>query len=377
MKLNDEDARVSFMDEPSMPRTQNPFESQSFTLRQVFDTPDVAWDVEGLLKPFGLGFFVGKRGSGKTMIIHSFIAAMAKGSGEFAERFGVNRPMKTLYVTDEGKSGLKPRLQAIANRYELSPEEESNIRVLTTMPNVFNDAVPTNVSAFIEFCQGFSPDVIVFDTLANLMVGGDENSQRDAGIVISALKRIQDELSGCRIGIAHHESRGGNFRGSTVFEGAADFIISVTAEDDPTKGVMSCLKMKDAKHFQAVAFRLEQDPVDDSLCSVTWEGNATVKGRPQGAKQIGMKHIADVLREMASDIPTSLPTGKIIEYVTPRIEADLGEGRAPKATTLKDYISTMYDMKTYGIEAVSLAKGDPFNKSNAVAMHYYIPVGEE
>jgi hypothetical protein len=57
-------------------------------------------------------------------------------------------------------------------------------------------------------------------------VGGDENSSKDAGIVVDAITWLQKELN-CAACFIHHSNKGGGYRGSTAYRGNVDFVLKV------------------------------------------------------------------------------------------------------------------------------------------------------
>ena len=70
------------------------------------------------------------------------------------------------------------------------------------------------------------PALLVVDTMARTMVGGDENSARDVGLFIAAL---DGQSVGTRL-VVHHAGKGGDERGSSALRGAADVIARVERE---------------------------------------------------------------------------------------------------------------------------------------------------
>src|SRR5262249_26377113 len=89
--------------------------------------------------------------------------------------------------------------------------------------------------------------LIVFDTLAWAMVGGDENTVRDMQQLINHCRVIQERL-GVAVMLVHHSGKANSSeRGSSALRGGADIMIEVTSEDDLIGLV--CSKSKDAEPF--------------------------------------------------------------------------------------------------------------------------------
>ena len=99
--------------------------------------------------------------------------------------------------------------------------------------------IPVNLTSRIEVAElcaivdsgryGF----VGFDTLARCMVGADENSARDCGIVINNLNLIREATPagrGVALGVHHAGKDGKTFRGSSAFEGGADTVYLATRD---------------------------------------------------------------------------------------------------------------------------------------------------
>ena len=96
--------------------------------------------------------------------------------------------------------------------------------------------------------------LIVFDTFARVMLGGDENSVKDVGTVIAAAQRMQ-EATGAAVLFLHHGNKArGDLRGSTAFLGALDTSVKAERTSDGKGQIvtLSCEKQKDAAPFDDV-----------------------------------------------------------------------------------------------------------------------------
>lgn len=262
-------ASLSAASEVTRPVDGAPF--RVYTIEELRNEPEPEYLVEGLLKPGDLAFFYGAPGSGKSFALIDLAVALAKGEGKWANRFDVTRKAKSLYCTGEGQSSLILRFDAAIEAHELPSTEAPQLLVAKEVPQLF-EGDDAGFHAFIETCCGAAIDLLIIDTLALAIVGGDENVQRDAGIVVAKVKRIQQEV-GCAVLIAHHASKTGVFRGSTAFVGAADLILKFE-ECGGTYG-MEASKVKDAERFSGVRFRLSQSFTNNKWMSIEWLASAS------------------------------------------------------------------------------------------------------
>jgi hypothetical protein len=99
--------------------------------------------------------------------------------------------------------------------------------------------------------------LIIIDTLARAMAGGDENSPEDMGAMIQAFDRIRDE-TGAHLMAVHHggkdEARGS--RGHSSLKGAADAELKAAKTDDGAR-VASVTKSKDDADGERFFFKLK------------------------------------------------------------------------------------------------------------------------
>jgi hypothetical protein len=96
--------------------------------------------------------------------------------------------------------------------------------------------------------------LVIIDTLARTMIGGDENTQRDMGLFVASCDRIRLATDGTVL-VVHHTGRNGSHeRGSTVLRGAADQVISIENDDSLIR--LACEKSKDSAGFPQRGLRL-------------------------------------------------------------------------------------------------------------------------
>lgn len=200
------------------------------------------WPVGGLVVPFG------PPGAGKTFFTVG--AALSLGTGV---RFhGMEtRSSPVVYVAAEGSGGMGARVTAWKRHRGWSGA--AGVHFLTEPVNLLND---DDVQRFmVELLMlDDTPGLVVFDTLARCMIGGDENSALDMGRAIEAADKIR-HATDATVLLVHHTNKGGDLeRGSTALRGAADTMLSLKDED----GVITvrCEKQKDAEPFSPLRLSL-------------------------------------------------------------------------------------------------------------------------
>lgn len=234
---------------------------------------DPSWLVDGLLPDKGLLEIHGQSGHGKGFFVLDLGLSIQTGIPFHGRRV---RRGQFVYVSVEGSSGLKIRRRAWVNARGVTGPTGA---LFLTTPVALMDA--TQVRAFIAELKMTTTSpiaLVVFDTLAKCMVGGDENSSKDMGLVISGMEQVQREFD-CLVGIVHHTGKNGAAgpRGSSALHGAADAEYAV--KKDGLSLTVECTKMKDDDDSLSLAFDLETEPRSGSLVITTkleWESSGPV-----------------------------------------------------------------------------------------------------
>jgi AAA domain len=178
---------------------------------------------------------------------------------QIAQSIEVSQSERVVYIAAEGSGGFDARIKAYCSHYRL---EVGELYFHLLQWNLLDSLCIDN---FIQNAKSKfgSIAMVVVDTFARALVGGDENSAKDVGLAIANATAIQKALR-CAVVIVHHSNRAGHGeRGSGALRGAADAMLEV-ANDDGLIAV-SCSKFKDGPKFDAEYFRL-----------VSWGGSAVL-----------------------------------------------------------------------------------------------------
>ena len=202
----------------------------------------------------------GYRSSLKTFITLDWAASSATGHNWQGR---ATKKSRVLYVVGEGAFGFKGRTDAWETAWRTTIDDD-NLGVLPVPVNLTRPLEVANLAALISW-GGY--EFVILDTLARCMVGADENSAKDCGVVVDAMTRLLSHTPqgrGIVLGVHHSGKDGKTFRGSSVFEAGADTVYS-TARDG---GVITLNreKRKDGPEYDRHEFRL--DPVPDTGSAV-------------------------------------------------------------------------------------------------------------
>lgn len=230
-----------------------------YTADDLLALPAPEWLLERHLPENSLSVLYGPPASGKSFLALAWAVAIATGQPwlDHATRRGL-----VLYVSAEGGAGLGQRVQALQAAHALSGAidllfvretlnllEARDVTALLADLDAWTDTHGTPASGMPQH-----PGLVVIDTMARCMPGGDENSAQDVGRVIAGADQIRQETSAAVL-IIHHTGKSGELeRGSSALRGAADSMFLLKSED----GVLTleCTKQKDAAAIDERRLRL-------------------------------------------------------------------------------------------------------------------------
>lgn len=153
-----------------------------------------------------------------------------------------------VYVAAEGVGGLHRRVEAWCEHNKSAP---GWIHFVDREVNLLDQSA---VKILAQSAHEIKPVMVVFDTLARCIPGGDENSAKDMGVAVRNAGMLQRSLQ-TAIAWVHHTNRAERGeRGSGALRGAADGMIEVFPNGDGSIRV-SCSKTKDDEPWTEQQYR--------------------------------------------------------------------------------------------------------------------------
>ena len=229
---------------------------------ELQNLPDPEWFIKGVIPKNATVVIYGPAGCGKTFVALSMALSISSGHQWCKKK---TTKGAVLYVAAEGLYGLKNRVRAYQQQHRFGA---ADIHYLGVPVNLLK---PDDITDFIKVlaARGIRPALIILDTLARVIVGGDENSARDMGIAVEGIERIKRETSATVLVVHHTGKKGETERGSSALRGAADAMIVCSRESESMTVSMRCDKMKDAEQFPDVSLGLLKIAVGDGRTSLT------------------------------------------------------------------------------------------------------------
>lgn len=288
--------------------------------------PSQDWLVEGVLPAQGVIACYGGPGTGKSALVIDMARCISSGLPWFGREV-TQQPV--WYLALEGAAGLRMRVAAAEKRYG----QRIAAKFLFDNFSFLREDDLKELLKLIDAYDGVG--LIVIDTLACAMPGGDENSSRDLGTVVAGAKALQEKTGGAVL-MVHHTGKDPKrgMRGHSLLHGAVDTAIEVTRHDDHREWRVA--KQRDAEDgirggFALVRVELPDDHRGRAVHSVVIEevelperdDDGPARG-PMGKNQrLALDLLTDHLaeRQEAGEECPSILRETAIHLVTDQIEA--------------------------------------------------------
>ncbi len=257
--------------------------------------------IKGLLDQAAMSVLYGDSNVGKTFVAMDMAYHVAAGlpyAGMRTQQMGV------LYVAMEGQRGAGRRVSALAEKYK--PATEPPFMLLKSAVDLRRPEIDLN--AFIAMLRtvdfgGHKIGLIIVDTLARAMAGGDENSVVDMGALVKNVGTIQAAID-AHVMIVHHtgKDKAKGARGHSSLRAATDTELEVG------EGLISVTKQRDLDKSWSSAFSLQVhklgvdgdgDPV--TSCTVRLDAVSTVRKREATEGELAVIAAIELLAETSSN----------------------------------------------------------------------------
>lgn len=213
-----------------------------------------------------LGFFFGAPGSGKTFVCTSLALSIAYGVKKWLWGTTIERHGPVIYISTEGTSDVKFRIEAWKKHHK--HKRKAPFYLLDETVNFLDkESVNMLMESTKNLVQtklgGEMPVAIFVDTVSRTIAGADENNQKDMTKFIEVCDKIRRVFRTTVIGVHHTGRQGENMRGSTVLDGAADWLMLVSREKGEDDGIVKAEKIKAFKDGWEKPFTLKHMDLGD------------------------------------------------------------------------------------------------------------------
>ena len=279
------------------------------SMDNIIDAEPRDYLLKGLMSPAEMSVWWGAPKCGKSFFMLHIAYAIAQGRGVFGRRVKA-RPV--LYVAAEGEAGLSGRLRAIRDEFGPAPRFHLIAQPVDLL-HPGGDLVSVSKAA-----QHIGARLMVLDTLARMMAGGDENGPEDMGRFIANVGCLRSE-TGAHVAVIHHGTKpltGSTPRGHGSLIGAADLVVEIAKAEDNSR-TATVTAAKDDADGVAMGFRLhvvelgtdpDGDPITTCRVDELTEPSPVRLGLT-AAERKASNFLADLIFAEGKPLPVGCPDG--------------------------------------------------------------------
>jgi hypothetical protein len=303
---------------------------QVLTAQQFAQGKPLTWLIKGVLPRAELGMVYGESTAGKTFAILDMVAHIALGRPWRGMR---TTQVRVFWVAAEGVAGMRNRLRAIAQHLgvELS---DLPIKFIADAPNLMDKADAVALAKAIVDAGG--ADIVVLDTFAQVMAGGNENSGEDVGKVLAHCRGINRATKGALVLPVHHSGKDTSkgARGWSGIRAAMDVELEVVRVEE--RRSISVTKIKDgpgegkeyAFRLNTVVLGLDEDGDEITSCTVDHvDGGSSVRKVAKARLGQFEQAVVDAVEEMAGLSNEPAPLDEVIQLAISKVPYEGGEDR--------------------------------------------------
>jgi len=212
--------------------------------------------VEGLLTEGGASVIYGPSNCGKSFWVLDLAVAVATG-----KPFRGNREVDqgaVIYVALEGSHGVRNRIEALRREGKLP--DDAPLFLCFAPVSLLDKKHAAKLAASVKVAaeqSGQPCRLVILDTLARAMAGGDENSGKEMGAAVKSMDAIR-AATGAHVLLVHHcgKNEALGARGHSSLRGAVDTEIEISRPDGETISTVRVTKQRDLPMGDAMPFSL-------------------------------------------------------------------------------------------------------------------------
>lgn len=243
------------------PTPANRFRSALVRGDAIRDMPCPAPLVAGLFDLDTLALLYGPSGGGKTFVALDVALSVATSTWWHGRAVAAG---PVLYVVAEGLGGMGVRVDAWQQRRQVWTCGE-----VAWLPMAVNLLDGPQVGGLATIIDEFKPLLVVVDTFARCVAGGDENSAMDVGVAIEHAEHLRRVCGSCVL-LVHHSGKDptAGARGSSALRAA----VSTEVECRQADGAVTLTTTKQRDHESGAVIQFATVPVGESLALEPYRG---------------------------------------------------------------------------------------------------------
>lgn len=237
---------------------------------EIIDRPPPSFLIDRFFPQQSFGFLYSAPGVGKSFLILDAALHIAYGfdnwHGDAINVPETEGPPSVLYIAAEGSYGFRNRIRAWQQANNIDPATPNGFLMIERTINFMS---PEDIAKLTRTVEAVAPSatMVIVDTVSRAVPGADENLQKEMTLFVSACGLLQERF-GCTVVGVHHAGKDGKMRGSTVLNGAGDFVLHLDREKGKTVGNLTCDKQKEAEDGWTEGYAFNKVDLGDDQSSL-------------------------------------------------------------------------------------------------------------
>lgn len=287
------------------------------------------WIIKRVMPETGLAMVYGESGAGKSFVILDIVQCLARGAAW--NGMAVTRPVRVVYIIAEGAGDFRLRLRAV----EVSTGvhlDDFELRVIDEVPNFMADDYKGVCDALASWGN---VGVVVVDTLAQVVAGGNENASEDMGQMLISCRALQRATNGLVL-LVHHAGKDmeRGARGWSGIKAACDAEYKVSW-DGQSQRQLTVTKLKGGQEGAVFPFVLRSVPLGEDAdgypldsCCVEYVETRNVIVTPPEPKGSLQKSAYSLIQSILGESGhTQAPADQLITEIARRLPPNDGKDR--------------------------------------------------
>lgn len=296
---------------------------------EIMSRPPPRWLVARHIPVVGVGFLYSEPGVGKSFLTLDMALHLAFGRSTWnGDALDPGPGACVIYIAAEGSYGFRNRIKAWLKQKGVTGEITDRFKLIEHTINFMEPEDIARLLRTVRQVVGARPCLIVVDTVSRAMPGADENLQKEMTLFVRACDALRDAFQCAVLGV-HHAGKNGDMRGSTVLNGAGDFVFRLKRKKGATVGHLACEKQKDGPDGWEEPYQFETVGLDGGETSLV-VGRAELGAGLGGGGKITPATTAAVLAAMRGAWDEGEPWSKHARagdrYAVRRMVEDFGFG---------------------------------------------------
>lgn len=230
------------------PKSSDPYWGFRFAPEMLETLGPTRWLVSKLIPEDCTAVLYGPSGSLKSFVMIDLALSVSLGVPWHGKP---TKQRTVIYLAGEGEQGFSKRLAAWCMSNDQPPPANFAFRQI---PAIADDSEMERLIETVRKIAGERGDIgmIIIDTLFTALNGGDENSGKDMGLIISAMKRLRVEFGAAVVAVHHTGKQGESARGHSSLPSGMDVMFYAKPGPVPLTVEVTNPKQKDGAEHPAM-----------------------------------------------------------------------------------------------------------------------------